>query len=140
MRAMTDQGTGAGLRENVNDAYRYLMEVYEGPEAKRISLFGFSCGAFTARSLAGRLHKVGRPAPVHILWDTMESLALNVGKRWANTRLIPEIAFAYHALAIDERRKDFQPCLWDERNRRPGQTMQQVWFAGCADFGVRPTT
>ena len=25
LRALTDQGTGAGLQKNVNDAYRYLM-------------------------------------------------------------------------------------------------------------------
>ena len=120
LRAMTDQGTGAGLPKNVNDAYRYLMEVYEGPEASRIFLFGFSRGAFTARSLAGMLHKVGLlernadnhleyaakiynqqrntrlaagfkatfslPAPLHFIgvWDTVESLVLNEGKRWAD--------------------------------------------------------
>ena len=59
LRALSDQGTGAGLQQNVNDAYRYLMEVYEGPEANRIFLFGFRRGAFTARSLAGTQHKVG---------------------------------------------------------------------------------
>ena len=59
LRAFTDQGTGAGLQKNVNDAYRYLMKVYQGPEADRIFLFGFSRGAFTVRSLAGMLHKVG---------------------------------------------------------------------------------
>ena len=172
LRALSDQGTGAGLQKNVNDAYQYLMEVYEGPETSRIFLFGFSRGAFTVRSLAGMLHKVGlleqkagnhleyaakiynqqrnarvaagfkatfsRPAPVHFIgvWDTVESLVLNEGKRWANARLNPEIAFAYHALAIDEKRRDFRPCLWDERNRREGQTLEQVWFAGVhSDVG-----
>ena len=57
LRALSDQGTGAGLQKNVNDVYRYLMEVYE--EQDRIFLFGFSRGAFTVRSLAGMLHKVG---------------------------------------------------------------------------------
>ena len=170
LRALSDKGTGAGLQKNVNDAYRYLMEVYE--EQDHIFLFGFSRGAFTVRSLAGMLHKVGllernadnhleyaakiynrrknarvaagfkatfsRPAPVHFIgvWDTVESLVLNEGKRWADARLNPEIAFAYHALAIDERRQDFQPCLWDERNLQPEQTMEQVWFAGVhSDVG-----
>ena len=121
LRAFTDQGTGSGLQKNVNDAYRYLMEVYE--EQDHIFLFGFSRGAFTVRSLAGMLHKVGllernadnhleyaakiynrrtnarvaagfratfsRPAPVHFIgvWDTVESLVLNEGKRWADARL-----------------------------------------------------
>ena len=172
LRALTDQGTGAGLQKNVNDAYRYLMEVYEGADTDRIFFFGFSRGAFTVRSLAGMLHKVGllernadnhleyaakiynqrgnarvaasfkatfsRPAPVHFIgvWDTVESLVLNEGKRWTNARLNPDIAFAYHALAIDERRKDFRPCLWDERKRKDRQTVKQVWFAGVhSDVG-----
>ena len=48
---------GAGLQQNVEDAYRYLMDMYE-PE-DRLFLFGFSRGAFTARALAGMLHKCG---------------------------------------------------------------------------------
>ena len=61
---------------------------------------------------------------------------LNEGKRWTNAKLNPNVAFAYHALAIDERRRDFQPCLWDAGNVPPGQIMQQVWFAGVhADVG-----
>ena len=171
LRALTDQGTGAGLQKNVNDAYRYLMDVYDGPE-DHIFLFGFSRGAFTVRSLAGMLHKVGllernadnqleyaakiynqrrnirvaagfkatfsRPVTVHFVgvWDTVESLVLNEGKRWSDARLNPEIAFAYHALAIDERRQDFQPCLWDNQNLQPGRSMEQVWFAGVhSDVG-----
>src|SRR5208337_285653 len=48
---------GAGLLDNVEDAYRYLMEVYEAGD--RIFLFGFSRGAYTVRALAGVLHMFG---------------------------------------------------------------------------------
>jgi len=48
---------GAGFKENVLDAYRYLMEVYK--EGDQIYLFGFSRGAYTARALAGLLHGYG---------------------------------------------------------------------------------
>jgi uncharacterized protein (DUF2235 family) len=48
---------GAGLLDNVGDAYRYLMEVFE--EGDRIFLFGFSRGAYTVRALAGALHMFG---------------------------------------------------------------------------------
>lgn len=48
---------GAGFRDNVLDAYRYIMEVYE--EGDRIYLFGFSRGAYTVRALAGLLHGYG---------------------------------------------------------------------------------
>ena len=48
---------GAGLQQNVEDAYRYLMDRYEPGD--RVFLFGFSRGAFTVRALAGMLHKCG---------------------------------------------------------------------------------
>ncbi len=54
---------GAGFRDNVLDAYRYLMEVYndnggDGNEDE-VYIFGFSRGAYTARALAGFLHGYG---------------------------------------------------------------------------------
>ena len=48
---------GAGLDDNVHDAYRYLMSTYE--EGDQVFLFGFSRGAFTIRVLAGMLYSVG---------------------------------------------------------------------------------
>ncbi len=48
---------GAGLQQNVEDAYRYLMDRYEPGD--RLFLFGFNRGAFTARALASMLHKCG---------------------------------------------------------------------------------
>jgi uncharacterized protein (DUF2235 family) len=48
---------GAGLDENVWEAYRFLMRDYESGD--RVFLFGFSRGAFTIRVLAGMLHSVG---------------------------------------------------------------------------------
>ena len=48
---------GRGLQQNIEDAYRYLMDRYQ-PEDK-VFLFGFSRGAFTVRALAGMLFKCG---------------------------------------------------------------------------------
>jgi uncharacterized protein (DUF2235 family) len=48
---------GAGLLDNVGDAYRYLMDTFE--DGDQIFLFGFSRGAYTARALAGVLHMFG---------------------------------------------------------------------------------
>ena len=52
---------GAGFRDNVLDAYRYLMEVYNdhGGDGDEVYIFGFSRGAYTARALAGFLHGYG---------------------------------------------------------------------------------
>lgn len=170
LRSKSDQATGHGLMNNVMDAYRFLMTVYEPGD--RLYLFGFSRGAFTVRSLAGMLHKVGLlrrandnlleyaskiynttgndeiaagfmatfaiPCPVYFIgvWDTVESLVMNAGKKFHNTTLHPDIRFGYQALAIDEVRKDFPPCLWNPANITTGQTIEQVWFAGVhSDVG-----
>jgi uncharacterized protein (DUF2235 family) len=52
---------GAGLKANIGDAYRYLMDVYA--EGDRVYLFGFSRGAYTVRALAGMLHMFGLLCP-----------------------------------------------------------------------------
>ena len=164
LKSISDKATGKGLQKNVNDAYRFLMQAYQPGD--KIFLFGFSRGAFTVRSLAGMLCKVGllvdghenlleyaaklyndeeagetaagfkktfsQSCPVHFIgvWDTVSSLVLNAGKRWHNGSLNSEVKNGYHALAIDEQRKDFPPALWDESNLHAGQTIEQVWFAG----------
>lgn len=51
------QGFGYGLTENIEDAYKYLMDAYAPDD--RLYLFGFSRGAFTVRCLAGMLKKCG---------------------------------------------------------------------------------
>ncbi|MGW5640279.1 DUF2235 domain-containing protein, partial [Streptomyces sp. NPDC003832] len=48
---------GVGLSRNVVDAYRFLVETYEPDD--ELFLFGFSRGAFTARSLAGLIRNGG---------------------------------------------------------------------------------
>jgi len=46
---LTGLAFGAGLLDNVADAYRYLMEMFE--EGDQVFLFGFSRGAYTVRVL-----------------------------------------------------------------------------------------
>jgi uncharacterized protein (DUF2235 family) len=49
------------LKDHVLDAYEFLMNQYQPFD--RIYVFGFSRGAYTARVLAGMLHKVGLVPP-----------------------------------------------------------------------------
>ncbi|HEX8238398.1 MAG TPA: DUF2235 domain-containing protein [Allosphingosinicella sp.] len=56
--------TGAGLDDNILDAYRFLVETYE--EGDCVFLFGFSRGAYTVRALAGFIHLVGLLQPDQI--------------------------------------------------------------------------
>ncbi|CAE6457189.1 unnamed protein product [Rhizoctonia solani] len=52
-----DTMVASGLGDHVRGGYEFLMQNYS--EGDRISIFGFSRGAYTARALAGMLHKVG---------------------------------------------------------------------------------
>ena len=176
---------GRGIEENIFDAYRFLIANYEAGD--EIWVFGFSRGAFTARSLMGMVRKCGiltrismreyrdalglyrnravRPddpparrfrethsvcgeqtIPIHFVgvWDTVGALGIPLrGLRWLtlrdyefhDTELSGSVRHAYHALAIDERRRPFEPTLWMEKPK-PGQTVEQVWFPGVhSDVG-----
>jgi len=55
---------GWGLSENVLDAYRWLANNYD--EGDRLYFFGFSRGAYTARSLGGLLGAIGMMSRLEI--------------------------------------------------------------------------
>ncbi|KAK5108140.1 hypothetical protein LTR62_008736 [Meristemomyces frigidus] len=57
LRAGMDMAVGSGLGVHVRDAYMFLMQNFH--DGDRISIFGFSRGAYTARCLGGMIHKVG---------------------------------------------------------------------------------
>ncbi|KAI0053464.1 hypothetical protein FA95DRAFT_1531273 [Auriscalpium vulgare] len=52
-----DMAIGNHLDAHVMSGYEFLMQNYQAED--KICLFGFSRGAYTARSLAGMIHKVG---------------------------------------------------------------------------------
>lgn len=176
---------GVGLSRNILDCYRFLVDNYELED--KLYFFGFSRGAYTARSLAGLVRNSGillpqerhrireayalyrRPiedkdsAPGGIaaelfrrshsypdtyidlvgVWDTVGALGIPVDlplltKLWAfhDPTLSRYVLNAYHALAIDERRRPFRPTLWERTAPTPGQTLEQVWFSGVhSDIG-----
>ncbi|HEY3643698.1 MAG TPA: DUF2235 domain-containing protein, partial [Gammaproteobacteria bacterium] len=143
-------------------------------------LFGFSRGAYTARSLAGLIRNSGilkdeyaekyadayelyrdrtdatHPSAAQSIqfrqryawpdfnirmigvWDTVGALGIPVpfqlGKdenEFHDTDLSSHVDFAYQALAIDERRKPFVPCVWNKQPTSPAsQVLEQAWFAG----------
>ncbi len=174
---------GVGLSDNIKQAYTALG--YEFRPGDKLFLFGFSRGAYTARSLAGLIGLCGIPDPkkgtpeeateqafkiyrskkrhgdaekhckkfshtkgiirktpdnaIHFIgvWDTVGALGIPVGwLRWIgrsrfgfhDVTLGNHITHAYHALAIDERRRPFTPTLWLTKNIAP--QVEQVWFPG----------
>lgn len=58
---------GCGLKENLKQLYRYLVEKYA--EGDNIYLFGFSRGAFTVRALAGILCRCGVLRDINLFPD-----------------------------------------------------------------------
>ncbi|MFM2420909.1 MAG: hypothetical protein RL385_5632 [Pseudomonadota bacterium] len=60
-------GLGRGLYENVAEAYAFIAQAYRPGD--RVFLFGFSRGAFTARSVSGLINAFGivRPASLTLL-------------------------------------------------------------------------
>lgn len=79
------------------------------------------------------------------VWDTVGSLGVPGINRITSRHAFHDVELAkwvkrgYQALAIDERRKSFEPSIWGPKTRngevvswepKPGQTVEQVWFAG----------
>jgi uncharacterized protein (DUF2235 family) len=171
---------GMGLSRNVRDCYRFLVDNYEPGD--ELFFFGFSRGAFTARSTVGFVRNCGILRLEHVrrvdeayafyrsrgrkthptslaaemfrrmyahpdmdinfvgVWDTVGSLGIPNGvfrpkfltNRYSfhDTELSSHVLAAYHALAIDEKRKPFAPTLWQQQAHADRQTLEQVWFAG----------
>lgn len=170
--------TGRGLLKNVEDAYRFLIHNYE--EGDEIFLFGFSRGAYTARSTAGLIRNCGMlkkqfadkiPEAVQIykdrsdknhpnadaprkfrkdfsrevkikcigVWDTVGALGIPFselrmlfsGKKYQfhDVQLSSIIENAFHALAVDEKRKPFKATLWDT-DKPKNINIEQKWFPG----------
>jgi uncharacterized protein (DUF2235 family) len=184
---------GLGLEANLSSAYWHLALNWEPGD--EIYIFGFSRGAFTARSLAGLINRIGimtpdamiagkypdalrihrqsapektkenpdppepqewidfrreycrHPAKIDFLgvFDTVGALGVpgltSLRYRFHDVKLSANVHCARQALAIDERRRAFEPCLWEvpiEPNvkYRCNQRVKQVWFEGVhSDIG-----
>jgi Uncharacterized alpha/beta hydrolase domain (DUF2235) len=169
---------GYGLDHNVRAAYRFISAHYK--PSLEIYIFGFSRGAFTARSLMGYLSAPGLLRAEHCsrenearawryyrtppderfpqeggvladlshpnvrvrcvgVFDTVGALGVPVHafSNWNRRRfqfhdvtLGSNVDFAFHALAIDEKRGPFQASLWQYPNHKHFTDVEQVWFPG----------
>ncbi|MCP9619771.1 DUF2235 domain-containing protein [Nocardia otitidiscaviarum] len=180
---------GLGLEANLWSAYwQVALNWKPGDE---IFIFGFSRGAYTARSLAGMITRLGiltdeamicgryrdaqriyKQRKKHIddpdppewerfrkryayperpkinflgVFDTVGAMGIPGVTAWRHrfhdVRLSSVVHCARQALAIDERRRAFEPCLWEipvelgEKYRRTDR-VKQVWFEGVhSDIG-----
>ncbi|MFB8280596.1 DUF2235 domain-containing protein [Nocardia colli] len=180
---------GLGLEANLSSAYWHLALNWQPGD--EIYIFGFSRGAFTARSLSGLIDRIGILTPEAMIngkypealkihqqvapkdgttpqewidfrkanchknapiinflgvFDTVGALGVpgltSLRYKFHDVKLAPSVHCARQALAIDERRRNFEPCLWEvpvEPNvkyRRGFQRVKQVWFEGVhSDIG-----
>ncbi|MEO7512629.1 MAG: DUF2235 domain-containing protein, partial [Gemmatimonadaceae bacterium] len=143
---------GFGLEQNVRKAYDWLVENYRDDDEKadEIYIFGFSRGAFTARSLVGFISTFGilrRGAPISVnqlwhdycllgraregsssIWDRL------FGKPWTRHRRLNDlIADPWNVERIEQRRShpvpfdELQGLLVDPRTLNPAERLLATW-------------
>jgi len=97
---------GYGLSENIRDGYRWLAANYRPGD--EIFIFGFSRGAYTARSLAGLIRKCG------ILHSAQDSMVQRAYDLYRNKTIHPDSseANAFRADFAQEARIKFIG-VWD---------------------------
>lgn len=94
----------------------------------------------TESTLFRRSYSVADIVPIKFIgvWDTVGSLGnplflngiISRRYRFHDTDLSSIVSFAYQALAIDEKRRHFEPALWRQQPHATNQVLEQVWFAG----------
>ena len=177
---LTGGAFGHGLSEIVRRGYKRLVDKYQAGD--EIYVFGFSRGAYTARSLVGLIRKCGLLtadddtliaeaydlyrekdiAPEHPkaiafrtkhsseirikfigVWDTVGALGIPVSHvpfnsdyyRFHDTELSKIVDYSYHAVAVDENRKDFDVAVWT-MIKPENIDVEQRWFIGAhSDVG-----
>jgi uncharacterized protein (DUF2235 family) len=100
-------------------------------------------GADGPEALTFRAQNNCRKVQIHLIgvWDTVGALGipLSIARQldeqfngFHDTKLSSYVDFAYHAVAIDEHRVDYDVTLWDDlAEPRPNQTVEQRWFVGA---------
>jgi uncharacterized protein (DUF2235 family) len=127
------------------DHFRQGWAYYRTPPPQRTET---QRRAFLARFPAEELPTKTRIDFIGV-WDTVGTMGIPVGPlrmigqqkyRFHNTNLGDNVARAFQALAIDERRRFFAPAIWrregglEERLRGYGiahQVLEQTWFVGA---------
>jgi uncharacterized protein (DUF2235 family) len=94
--------------------------------------------SFTARTFRSAF---SREIKIKFLgvWDTVGALGIPLDLlnafnmkfyEFHDTKLSNIVENAYHAVAIDEHRRDYEACLWNLESA-PEQTIEQRWFIGA---------
>lgn len=141
------KGADDRLTDAAYDLYRQRDEA-QGPDSPEAVAFRQANSNETGIAFIG-------------VWETVGSLGIpldlpilsEIDKEkyeFHDVSLSSRVKYAYHALAIDERRKPFLPTLWQQQpdGLAAGQLLEQTWFAGThsnvgggyADCGLSDNT
>ncbi|HST37094.1 MAG TPA: DUF2235 domain-containing protein [Allosphingosinicella sp.] len=128
LMAVWGLATGAGLDDNILDAYRFLVRTYR--DGDRVFLFGFSRGAYTVRALAAFVDMVG------LLWPDQINLAdyaLTTYKRagWRREKEAERSGGSAPAAEDDGKQSGFE-AAWDF-GKILGKRRVPIHFMGCWD-------
>jgi len=166
---------GYGVSKNIQQGYRWVADHWSNES--ELFVFGFSRGAYTARSLVGLIRKSGlvnqgsddlvekayglyrrkeidpdHPQAIAFrsqysreigvkfigVWDTVGSLGVPLTNvpfgrdyyQWHDTALSKIVDYAYHAIAVDEHREDYEATVWTKR-KPENKDVEQRWFIGA---------
>lgn len=142
--------TGSGVIERIAIAYRWFCQTYV--PGSTVAVFGFSRGAFSARSFCGLLNSLGVPeheitldqaknavnkyldggtsgSPVPIQYlGIFDTVGATVERELEHHLSPSNVKFARHAMAIDETRKSYLPCFWHQPESQTN--IREAWFTG----------
>ena len=123
--------------------YRYRAKALTGSSGilGQLSSLALDLPGFVTSPIQGLAFTPDVPIEAIAVWDTVGALGIPAYElrtdqridalRFADTKLSAKVARGFHAIAIDERRSDFTPTLWE-----PDPRIVQVLFPGAhADVG-----
>jgi len=120
---------GVGLFQKIKDAYKKIAHVYE--QGDDIFLFGFSRGAYTARSLAGMIAICGLPTQA---WDDqLVDIAFNAYRDKDNRE--PLLAKLNSCHMYNAQLK--MVGVWDTLDRWGFRPYLAGWMYFYTDFWIR---
>ncbi|APB01266.1 DUF2235 domain-containing protein [Nocardia seriolae] len=119
------------LRPGSENLVQYIVSAYTRKTTDWDELHQYT-NAFCSKSADGRFS-----IPVEFLgvWDTVKAAGLlRWALHWPFTRQVPNVAKAFHAVSIDEKRRPYREYLVLPRSERT--VLTETWFAGVhSDVG-----
>lgn len=120
---------GIGVTDNIMTGYRFLAEQYEPGD--EIYIFGFSRGAFTARSLAGMLRASGLPphAQAHRVGEALRRYRSDAEETKPGSDASHEWRLEYSPYVATSR----EEIAWRIRRGEPAPHLLSITYLGVWD-------